>query len=113
MTRQTSAPLKHTSLQASNRSAREIAGSMVEAGWLDLNAPYQRASVWSEDQRIALVRSWLLGLPVPAVLFNSRATTAWTAENGTDVMETGQGLYGVVDGKQRIETAIAWFNGDL
>jgi hypothetical protein len=112
MTRQSTAPLTHTSLQASNRQARETARSATE-GLLDLNAPYQRGSVWTLDQRIALVRSWLLGIPVPAVLVNNRCTDLWRRANGSSPLDTGKGMWACVDGKQRIESAIAWFEGDF
>lgn len=102
-TMQTSAPLAHISLNASNRSAREVA-RIAEDGYMDLNPPYQRGSVWTEHQRRNLVKSWLMGLPVPAIVLNDR----WK----DDVAGTWFG-YSVVDGKQRIETAAAWFDGSL
>lgn len=112
MTRQTSAPLVHQNLQASNRQAREVM-RMASEGALDLNPPYQRGSVWTLDQRIGLVRSWLLGIPVPAVIINDRCTSAWRDANGHSPLDTGIGMYACVDGKQRIETAIAWFAGEF
>jgi hypothetical protein len=110
MTRQTTEPLTEHFLAASNRTAKEIATTMADSGWLILDPPYQRASVWTEDQRIALVRSWVSGIPVPAVLINDRTSMAWTKANGP---VTGDASLAVVDGKQRIETAITWFAGDL
>lgn len=84
MKRQSSKPIEAYSLQASARSAREIVRIFTDPD-SDLSPDYQRGSVWTEDQRISLVRSWLMGVPVPAI----------------------------IDGKQRIETAIAWFGGNL
>lgn len=95
MTRQTSAPLKPQHLSARNGSARELA-RFVQDGDLILDAPYQRGSVWTEDQRVALIKSWILGVPIPAVTLNDRDYRFYA-----------------VDGKQRIETAVAWFAGDL
>lgn len=112
MTFQTSAPLTHQSLQASNRRADDVA-RMVLAGDLDLNAPYQRPSVWTRAQRLGLIRSWCLGVPVPAVMVNDRGTHAWRVANGSSPVDDGEPTYVVVDGKQRIETAYAWFHGDL
>jgi hypothetical protein len=112
MTRQTTTPLDHVNVNVTNRSAREVA-RMVTDGYLNLNPPYQRGTVWTVDQRIALVRSWLTGVPIPACIVNDRASGYWRdANNGEDVRATGQ-VYAAIDGKQRIETAIAWFAGDL
>lgn len=94
-TLQTATPIERESLHASNRRAREVA-RYIEDGGLILDPPYQRPSVWKLPQRQALVRSWLGGLPVPAVVLNDRKAT-----------------YAVVDGKQRIETAIMWFAGEF
>lgn len=112
MTRQTSAPLVHQGLQATNRMAREVARMAVDGG-LDLDPPYQRGSVWTEYQRVALVRSWLLGIPIPAVLINNRTTTAWVRQHGDTNLTTGVGMYACVDGKQRIQTAMAWFASEF
>jgi hypothetical protein len=68
-----------------------------------LDAPYQRPSVWTIAQRQNLVRSWLSGIPVPAVIVNNRWDGPWGPDRG----------YAVVDGKQRLETAVAWFEGEL
>lgn len=109
--RQTNAPIKHRSMHASNRQAREVARLAME-GEMTLDAPYQRSSVWTEDQRINLVRSWCSGVPVPAVIINTRGgNPAWGS--GPDRSLPGGHCYAAVDGKQRIETAVAWFSGDL
>lgn len=106
-TLQTDAPLVHSNMQGTYRQARELT-RQVREGEVILDAPYQRGSVWTTDQRRNLVRSWLLGLPIPAVIMNSRQTTAWRDANGQEDYRTS-----VVDGKQRIEAALAWFEGDL
>lgn len=116
MTRQTAAPIAHQTLQATSRSAREIANLFTGYDGTepsgDLNPEYQRGSVWTEDQRIALVHSWLSGFPVPAVIINDRIFGPWP-DGGPNGTPTGGFIYSVIDGKQRIETAIAWFQGDL
>lgn len=112
MTRQTPAPLTRLNLTTENRSAREMA-RMVDDGLTDINQPYQRGDVWSTDQRIALVRSWLSGIPVPAITINDRGTGAWQRANGSSPLNTGKGIYACVDGKQRLSTAVMWFGGDL
>lgn len=110
MIRQTKEPLPEYRLSTSNRAASEFANSMRE--FLDLNPPYQRQSVWTYEQRVNLVKSWIQGIPVPAVTLNDRATEQWREANGEDV-RLGKAMLGVVDGKQRIETALMWFSGEF
>jgi hypothetical protein len=105
MTLQTDAPLTHTSLHASNRQARD--------GDVLLDAEYQRGSVWSDAQRALLVKSWLLGVPVPAVMLNVRySNPAWARGPGREFPATEPAFAAIV-GRQRIETAVSWFFGDL
>lgn len=111
MSRQTDTPLQHANLNATNRSARELA-RMVEQGYMTLDLPYQRGAVWTEDQKIALVRSWLTGVPIPAIIVNDRASAWWTDTASYDPRSLGPN-YAVVDGKQRVLCAIAWFAGNL
>lgn len=66
----------------------------------DFDAPYQRGSVWTEDQRVALVKSLLMGLPIGSVVLNHRGFS-------------GEKLYSVVDGKQRIQAIRAFFNSEF
>lgn len=104
MTEQTDKPLTHLSLSASNRSAREYVNLAAE-GLLWLDAPYQRGSVWTEAQQRGLVKSWKLGIPIPAVIVNDRNNPRWAERNGYDAR------YVVIDGKQRITAAIAMLTG--
>lgn len=64
----------------------------------DFDAPYQRGSVWTEAQRVALVKSLMMGLPIGSVVLNHRGFQS-------------EKLYSVVDGKQRIQ-AIRAFSKD-
>ena len=96
-------------MQASNRSAREIA-RIFSDGDGDISPEYQRGSVWTEDQRIALVRSWLMGVPIPSIVINDRIFGAWPNDKRGP---SGGYAYSAIDGKQRIETAIAWFGGEF
>jgi hypothetical protein len=66
----------------------------------DFDAPYQRGSVWTEAQRVALVKSLLMGLPIGSVVLNHRGFS-------------GEKLYSVVDGKQRIQAIRAFFNSEF
>lgn len=112
MTRQTAAPLDHISLNPSYRQARGLADD-VRRGALLLDPPYQRGNVWTLDQRIALVESWMRGLPAGVVILADRGTELWRKTNGTDVYETGRGIWAMIDGKQRLTTAIMWQAGDF
>lgn len=108
---QTNAPLKQYSMQASNRSAREIARLFSESeGEGDLNPAYQRSSVWTNLQRVELVKSWLMGVPIPSIVINDRIFGPWPKHFGRT---EGEFSYAVIDGKQRIEAAQAWFGGEL
>lgn len=72
--------------------------ALHRAGELDLDPPYQRGSVWSEDDKAELIRSLLEGVPIGAVFINYRG---------------GMEPYRVVDGKQRIEAIHDFLEGCL
>ena len=104
-------PIVHRSMHASQREAREVALTLAPEA--DLSPAYQRGSVWTEDQRRALVRSWLIGLPIPAVIINNRGDDHSGWPKDADGVPDGGHYYAVIDGKQRIEAAKAWFTGEL
>lgn len=112
MTRQTAEPLNHLSLNPSYREAKGLV-DLINDGTIELNPSYQRGSVWTEDQRIALVQTWLRGLPAGVVILSDRATSAWRKGTDEDPYETGRGIWAVVDGKQRLTTAVMWFAGEF
>lgn len=106
MTRHTNKPIKHLSLTPTNRMAVDIYHH-VKKGRIVLDPPYQRGSVWTADQRLDLMFSYLSGYPIGAAIFNDRMRGAWA--RGGDFTVS----YAVIDGRQRIETIVAWFDGDL
>lgn len=110
-TRQTAAPVDSIPLSSTNRQAREVA-RMVTGGQMIVDAPYQRPSVWGLTQRINLVRSWLSRTPVPAIIINDRMHSRWRGDN-TPYLDGVSPAYAVIDGKQRVETAIAWFDSEF
>lgn len=61
---------------------------------IDFNPPYQRGTVWTIDQRRALIKSLLMGLPIGAVVV-SVLPYELTPEHYH---------YRIIDGKQRLET---------
>lgn len=113
MTRQTDAPFDHVSLTPSFQSASWLVRRIRDREII-LDPPYQRGSVWTLDQRLALVQTWLRGLPAGVVILADRCTDAFKAANqGLDPYETGEGLWACVDGKQRLTTAAMWFGSEF
>jgi hypothetical protein len=108
MTRQTSAPIERLHLENTYRSARELI-RMMDDGLMTADLPYQRGDVWAADQRIALIRSWLSGTPIPSIIINDRYTGTWADANGA--MPVDEPGYAVIDGRQRLETARLWYAG--
>lgn len=76
------------------------AAMLHEPGLYDLDAPYQRGSVWTDEQRENLIRSLLEGIPCGIVYRNFKGFNKPVP-------------YVIVDGKQRIETIRAFYAGDL
>jgi hypothetical protein len=69
-------------------------------GTLDIRPPYQRAPVWADRQKNALVESILLQLPIPEVYIQQT------------VDDDGETTHAVVDGQQRIRTILQFIGGD-
>lgn len=106
-------PLKRLPLHATSGTARGLANE-VSDGDIDLAPPYQRGSRWSQAQRVNLIRSLRLGVPVPAIVLNDRHTPAWYAANPEhNRSNPSRSTYAVIDGKQRLETLRDWFEGSL
>lgn len=111
MTLQTDRPLTHAGLSLTNRLADFFFHNHLK-GRILLDPPYQRGSIWTVDQRRALIYSWLTGTPIPAVVINNRRGAGWYRGQS---FEPGRlpPMYAVVDGRQRIEAAIEWYTGRL
>jgi hypothetical protein len=106
MTRQLAEPIRHLSLTPTNRMAIDLY-HMAKKGRLVMDPPYQRGSVWTEDQRLDLMYSYLSGYPIGTMIFNDRMRGAWNRAGDFTV------AYALIDGRQRMETIIAWFDGHL
>ena len=112
---QSSGPLERTPVTATNRLAswlphlaQRVAGDDPLKGGLDVDQPYQRGDVWTEDQRRLFIKSLLLGIPVPAIIINDRFSAKYQ-----DPLGRVDWRHAVIDGKQRTITLIRWFGGDL
>lgn len=68
---------------------------------LDLNPPYQRRSVWTRKDRLFFLDTIFRGFPSPAIFLHK------TME------DDGKTTFHVVDGKQRLETILAFVNDKL
>lgn len=93
-------PLPELKLSTTSRSVMHFLDNWRNEDQFDLNAPYQRESVWDEDRRRNLIRSLKMGLPVGAIV---------VAKLPTD----REMHVRVVDGKQRIEAMRAFTHDEF
>lgn len=70
---------------------------MIRHGQLDLNPPWQRDVVWSPAKQKELIKSILLGIPIPSIILHLQ-----------NPGKLGKERYSIIDGKQRL-TAIRNF----
>lgn len=108
VTRQTAAPLEQLNLNINARAAIGLVDELTD-GYLTVDLPYQRGPVWTEEQRVKLVYSWMTGAVASAIIVNDRSD--WRAPGGQ--LPAGAAYCAVVDGKQRLLTARDWFTGAL
>lgn len=71
----------------------------------DLHQPYQRGVVWGLRRQRNLIKSVLMGVPVPAIVLNNRLGAGFS-HPGYDRNRCWS--YAIVDGKQRV-TALRGF----
>lgn len=79
-------------------------------GQILLSPPYQRGDVWGLTRQRNLIRSILLGVPIPSIIVNDRFSASYNSK-GSEWDEAEKLAVAVIDGKQRI-TAILAFLGD-
>jgi hypothetical protein len=66
--------------------------------------------VWTHLQRVNLIKSLLLSIPIAALILNRRGSNnAWKKNEG----DPGDVYYAMIDGKQRTLTALMWFTDRL
>lgn len=70
---------------------------------LYLDPPYQRGNVWGWRRRRNLIRSIILGVPIASIIINDRMWAEWADDE----------RIAVIDGKQRITTLLAFFDGNF
>ena len=77
----------------SNRHSVSSLFDRYKKGVLKLEPTFQRRSVWNIKQRIKLLESVFRGYPIPSIFLYRHLDT-----------DTGQTIFEVVDGKQRLES---------
>lgn len=92
--------LKRLQLSTTNRPL-DVLKHWQQEGYLYLDAPYQRGDVWGKLRRKNLIRSILLGIPIPSLIINDRFAAGWGEE------------IAVIDGKQRISSILMFLNNEL
>ncbi len=71
----------------------------------DMDQPYQRGVVWGLKRRRNLIKSLIIGVPIPAVVLNNRFDAGFTHPGYS---QDRNWSWAVVDGKQRITTLRAF-----
>lgn len=108
MTMQTPAPLPRLSLNTTSRAVSWLY-DVLGSDEFDVNQPYQRGDVWGLTRRRNLVRSLIMGVPIPSLVINDRGN-AYFHHEGYEAGERDQ-AYAIIDGKQRA-TTYAMFGAD-
>lgn len=75
-------------------------------GLLYLDAPYQRGVVWGSKRRVNLIKSMLMGVPVPSLVLNDRCRVR-------AFEDVGDYRVAVIDGKQRITSILSFLEGSF
>jgi hypothetical protein len=89
------------------QTSRQIAlfKMLIDDGELNLNPPYQRGDVWGVKRQRNLIKSILIGVPIPSIILNDRFRAQFKGDQSTQ--------YAVIDGKQRITAIMAFMRGTL
>ena len=88
----------------------EFLSHYADTGNLDLDQPYQRGSVWGLVRKQNLMKSFLMGVPVPALVINDRFSARFS-HPGYD--EERNWSYSIVDGKQRTLAILGFLRGEF
>jgi Protein of unknown function DUF262 len=96
----TNEPLKRLQLRTTNRPI-EVIKHWQSEGYLNLSPPYQRGDVWGLIRQRNLIRSILMGIPIPSLIINDR----FAAGCGEEIA--------VIDGKQRMTAILKFLSNEL
>lgn len=95
--------IERLKLSTTNRPIDVIRHWAAE-GALLLSPPYQRGDVWGPVRQRNLIRSVLLGIPIPSIIINDRLGAETWADDYS---------IAVIDGKQRITALLAFLDDVL
>jgi hypothetical protein len=76
----------------------------------DMDQPYQRGVVWGAKRRLNLIKSILMGIPIPAIVINDRFHAGFSHPGYS---QDRNWMYAVVDGKQRVTTVQGFVNNEF
>lgn len=112
ITMQTQAPIEHIQVATTNRPLGWILdfGRGDRRRELEMDQPYQRGDVWGLTRRRNLIRSMLLGIPIPSLVVNDRFGARFR-EPGYE--QDRNWAYAIVDGKQRATTWLMFANDEF
>lgn len=71
----------------------------------DMDQPYQRGAVWGVKRKRNLIKSILMGIPVPAIMINDRFSAGFSHPGYSKDRNL---MYAIVDGKQRVSAIQAF-----
>lgn len=95
--------IERLKLSTTNRPI-DVIRHWASEGALLLTPPYQRGDVWGPVRQRNLIRSVLLGIPIPSIIINDRL--------GAETWEDDYSI-AVIDGKQRITALLAFLDDQL